>query len=136
MSNVWETFCPNICDIFCPNICDIICPNICDIFCPSIWDLVFQIYVWYFVQIYDLVSQIYVMNQDKYMWTISINICSFILKYCYFLHPSLQSFQYKKFIKELCGYTQTIKSSAHDDAPDALSGLTNYIRNLLSEIYQ
>lgn len=59
---------------------------------------------------------------------------AFIKQYCYFLRPEYQSDEYKKFMKELCGYLKA-GGSKHDDAPDALTGLVAFIRGVLSHLY-
>jgi len=56
-----------------------------------------------------------------------------IIKHFYFLHPSRypKNSQYAWFMKALWTYTRTGKVP-HDDAPDALAGLENYIRGRLT----
>jgi predicted phage terminase large subunit-like protein len=55
----------------------------------------------------------------------------FIKKYCVFLAEEHQSDEYRAFMRELCGYLKDGKSK-HDDAPDALTGLAMFVRNMLS----
>jgi len=58
----------------------------------------------------------------------------FIKRHCVFIHPSMQSEQYKAFMKELCSYLSNGKSK-RDDAPDSLSGLAMFIRAMLPKYY-
>jgi len=56
-----------------------------------------------------------------------------IIKHFYFLHPSKypKASQYAFFVKAVQTYTRSGKVP-HDDAPDALAGLENYIRGRLT----
>ena len=48
------------------------------------------------------------------------------IKKFYFLGENYRDDDYKKFMSELCGYSFTSKN-LHDDAPDSLAGLSDYI---------
>jgi PBSX family phage terminase large subunit len=73
-------------------------------------------------------------NQNKH--TRIVMQYSFIKEYCYFLDESEYSrgSDYDLFIREILSYMKDA-TSKHDDAPDSLSGLVLYIRQLLSHIY-
>ena len=58
----------------------------------------------------------------------------FIKKYCWFLHPDYQSDQYKAAMKQLLSYVKK-DVNKKDDAPDALTGLTTFVRSTLSHYY-
>jgi PBSX family phage terminase large subunit len=58
----------------------------------------------------------------------------FIKRHCLFLEDSLQSDEYRAFMRELANYMQD-GSSKHDDAPDSMSGLVMFIRTMLSKYY-
>jgi predicted phage terminase large subunit-like protein len=58
----------------------------------------------------------------------------FIKRHCVFIHPSMQSPQYKEFMKELTSYLSNGKSK-RDDAPDSMSGLAMFIRAMLPKYY-
>ena len=51
------------------------------------------------------------------------------IRQLYFKHPSLQSKQYRAFMRNLFSYTMVHSKRKHDDAPDALSGLVEFERN-------
>lgn len=61
----------------------------------------------------------------------------FILKHCVFIAEEFQSEEYKAFMKELCIYNQDpeLNKGKHDDAPDSLQGLVNFIRGVLPHVY-
>ncbi len=62
------------------------------------------------------------------------SISSQIKKYCYFCNDYKEKEQYNLFMKNLFEYKKD-GSSKHDDAPDALAGLTNYITRTLNHLY-
>lgn len=53
----------------------------------------------------------------------------YIIKHFVFLQPSKQSREYKAFMRNVCSFTTNGKAK-HDDAPDALSMLSNLVKNL------
>lgn len=58
----------------------------------------------------------------------------FIKSNCLFLAPEYWDDNYKKFMTELTGYLKT-GTAKHDDAPDALTGLTIFIRSMIPKYY-
>jgi len=58
-----------------------------------------------------------------------------VMRHFRFLHPDYQNAEYKAFMKELCKYLKEIKEQKHDDAPDAISGLSLFIRSFLAHLY-
>lgn len=60
---------------------------------------------------------------------------SLIKKYCYFCSNYKSIPQYHAFMKQLTEYLKD-GSSKHDDAPDALAGLVNFITRSLSHLYK
>jgi PBSX family phage terminase large subunit len=52
-----------------------------------------------------------------------------------FLHPSQQSHEYKEMMKQMFEYKKD-GTSKHDDAPDAMAGLANFIQALLPHIFE
>jgi predicted phage terminase large subunit-like protein len=61
----------------------------------------------------------------------------FIKEYCYFLDESeiIAGSDYDLFMRQLLSYMKD-GSSKHDDAPDSLSGLCNFIQSFLSHLFQ
>lgn len=59
----------------------------------------------------------------------------FIIKHCLFLQEEFQDEDYRLFMKELTSYLLN-GNSAHDDAPDSLSGLVIFVRGLLPHLYK
>lgn len=58
----------------------------------------------------------------------------FIKANCLFLAPEFWDDDYKKFMTELSKYLKT-GSAKHDDAPDALTGLTIFVRSMIPKYY-
>ncbi len=58
----------------------------------------------------------------------------FIIKHCLFLKKEHRSKEYQAFMDNLHAYQKAGKVK-HDDAPDSVSGLVNFIRSILSHIY-
>ncbi len=58
-----------------------------------------------------------------------------VIRHFRFLHPDYQNTEYKVFMKELCKYLKEIKEQKNDDAPDAISGLSLFIRSFLAHLY-
>ena len=80
-------------------------------------------------------TDILLINNSQNKHTRILMESRFIIKYFRFLHPDYQNESYKTFMKELCKYMKEIKSQPSDDAPDSLSGLSLFIRNLLAHLY-
>jgi len=61
----------------------------------------------------------------------------FIKEYCYFLDESeiVPGSDYDLFMRQLLAYMKD-GSSKHDDAPDSLSGLANFIQGFLPHLFQ
>lgn len=58
----------------------------------------------------------------------------FVSEFCRFIDNSISSPQYRNFISHLTKYTKDGKYKK-DDAPDALTGLTIFIRSILRNVY-
>lgn len=60
-----------------------------------------------------------------------------ILKYCIFVEPQHQSEMYSKFMNELTQYNldPKLNKNIHDDAPDGLTGLVQFIKYYLQHLY-
>jgi PBSX family phage terminase large subunit len=63
-----------------------------------------------------------------------VNDAYFIKKHFYFLAPEYQSNDYKLFMKEVFSFMKD-GTSKHDDAPDSLSGLSHFVRNMFLNLY-
>lgn len=59
----------------------------------------------------------------------------FIMRYFHFIAPELQSDQYKRAMQQLCAYLKESKNQQKDDAPDAMSGLSLFVRSMLKQYY-
>lgn len=59
----------------------------------------------------------------------------FVKKYVYFRKDYATGSDYDKFMKELLSFNKSKKKNKHDDAPDALTGLTNFIYEYLNKLY-
>lgn len=58
----------------------------------------------------------------------------FIKKRCLFLEDKYQSDEYREFFKNVTGFTKNGEVK-HDDGPDALSGLINFIKSYYPELF-
>lgn len=58
-----------------------------------------------------------------------------ITRYCYFLHPDYWTQEYEAFMKELFKYKKEVADEKHDDAPDAMSGLIQFVMSTLRHMY-
>ncbi len=75
------------------------------------------------------------INNDQNKHTRIIMASGLVLKYCHFVHPDYQSDQYKQAMNELTKYMRESKGSVRDDAPDSLSGLVVYVRELYPHLF-
>lgn len=81
-------------------------------------------------------TQILMINNSTNKHTRILMESRHIIKYFRFLHPDYQSDEYKAFMIELFKYMKEVKTQLHDDAPDALSGLSLFIRGFLAHLYE
>lgn len=79
---------------------------------------------------------ILLVNNSKNKHTRILMEAEFIKKYFRFLSEEFQNEEYRLFMKELCSYMKEVGTQKHDDAPDALSGLSLFIRGYLSHLYE
>ena len=65
-----------------------------------------------------------------------ISQSGFIKRYFYFRTDYEVNSPYDLFMRNIFGFSKDKKLNAHDDAPDALSGLSNFINKFLSHKYE
>lgn len=82
----------------------------------------------------DVQGAVYPSTSTTNKHTRILMAAPFIIKYCRFVHPDHQSKEYKEFMRNLFAYNKEGKVE-NDDAPDSMSGLTNFIRHILSHLY-
>lgn len=78
--------------------------------------------------------QILLINNNNNKHTRILMEAPFIYEYTQFKHESERDGMYQAFINQLFLYTKDGKAE-HDDAPDALSGLSLFIRGYLHHLY-
>jgi predicted phage terminase large subunit-like protein len=83
----------------------------------------------------DIDAQVLFVTSSTYKHTRIIMDAAFIRKHFLFVHPDYQTQEYKAFMKELTSYLK-VGGSKHDDAPDALTGLSTFVRGMLPHLYE
>ena len=80
-------------------------------------------------------SQILLINNSTNKHTRILMEAPTIYSFFRFKHESERSAEYELFMNQLFRYTKDGEQSDHDDAPDATSGLSLFIRGYLSYLY-
>jgi len=80
-------------------------------------------------------TQILLINNSTNKHTRILMEAPFIYSFCNFIHESERSGMYQAYMNQLYRYTKDGKTD-HDDAADATSGLTLFVRNYLSYLYE
>lgn len=80
-------------------------------------------------------TQTQLINNSANKHTRIITYSHIVRKHFWFVHPSCQTKEYKKFMRELCSYLKEVPDQPHDDAPDSVTGLAIYILQLYKHLY-
>ncbi len=82
----------------------------------------------------DMITLLQIKNTTNKQTRI-LTISAIIRKYVYFADDYEEGSDYDKFMKNLTSYVKEGKNK-HDDAPDALAGLAQFIVNYLPHLYE